>query len=183
MQAPAVYRAPYAYRVWPGTFFRAIQRSLARELRAHAPHGAVVVDLGCGPGAVTAAVARTRPDLRVIALDPSEAMCRHVRMRARSSAAVVCGRAEALPFADGSVHFLVSSMAYHHWTPRSRGVAEVLRVLAPDGQARFVHLPGEIESLVAELRARDVATEPFRPGGPLTGLTYAGVSLRLRPAA
>jgi ubiquinone/menaquinone biosynthesis C-methylase UbiE len=41
--------------------------------------------------------------------------------------------AEELPLPDGSFDLVLSTMSFHHWADQQRGLAEVRRVLAPQG--------------------------------------------------
>ncbi|MDN4475208.1 putative protein N(5)-glutamine methyltransferase [Demequina sp. SYSU T00192] len=56
--------------VAPGMFVPRRRTELVASLAiALAPHGGLVVDLCCGTGAIAAAVAHARPDLRIVAAD------------------------------------------------------------------------------------------------------------------
>ena len=46
-----------------------------------------------------------------------------------------CGDVVTLPFADGSVDLVVSTLSLHHWDDPAAGLDEIVRVLAPGGQA------------------------------------------------
>ena len=61
----------------------------------------------------------------VTALEPSAAM---IRQRPHGAARVVQGRAEALPFPDGSFDASMAVLTVHHWADRGRGLAEMRRV-------------------------------------------------------
>jgi ubiquinone/menaquinone biosynthesis C-methylase UbiE len=41
----------------------------------------------------------------------------------------------ALPYPDGSIDLVVSSLSLHHWTDVPAGLAEIQRVLRPEGRA------------------------------------------------
>ncbi len=102
--------------------------------------GARVLDLGCGGGHVTFAVA---PHVReVVAYDLSPEMLEVVagaaRERALANVTTRQGVAERLPFADASFEVVMSRYSAHHWRDFSAGLAEASRVLAPGGVAAFV---------------------------------------------
>ncbi len=59
------------------------------------------------------------------ALDPSAEM---IRQRSVPAAAVVQGRAQALPFADGSFDGAMAILTLHHWSDQARGLSEMRRV-------------------------------------------------------
>ncbi|HEY0130807.1 MAG TPA: class I SAM-dependent methyltransferase [Allosphingosinicella sp.] len=61
----------------------------------------------------------------VTALEPSIEM---IRQRSAPAAAVVQGRAEALPFADRSFDAAMAVLTIHHWSGQARGLAEMRRV-------------------------------------------------------
>lgn len=96
-----------------------------------------VVDIGCGPG--NAARLAARHGARVTGIDPSAAMLRVARAVTRSAGIVwVEGSAEALPVPDGTATVVWSLATVHHWRDVTRGLAEVLRVLAPAGRLLVV---------------------------------------------
>ena len=90
------------------------------------------LDLGCGTG-------RNLPlfpaDARVIGLDPEMDSLRRARRRA-PGVPLVCGSAEALPFRSGAFDTVVSGLVLCSVPDPVRGLAEVRRVLRPDGTLR-----------------------------------------------
>jgi SAM-dependent methyltransferase len=109
--------------------------ALARERPA-----ARVLDLGCGGGHVTFAVA---PHVReVVACDLSPAMldvvARAARERGLANVTTQQGVAEHLPFADASFDMVMSRYSAHHWRDFAAGLAEAARLLAPGGVASLV---------------------------------------------
>jgi SAM-dependent methyltransferase len=99
-----------------------------------------VLDLGCGGGHVTFAVA---PHVReVVACDLSPEMLdvvqRAARERGLANVMTRQGMAEHLPFADASFDMVMSRYSAHHWRDASAGLAEAARVLKPGGVAAFV---------------------------------------------
>jgi ubiquinone/menaquinone biosynthesis C-methylase UbiE len=99
-----------------------------------------VLDLGCGGGHVTFAVA---PHVReVVACDLSAEMldvvARAARERGFANVTTQQGVAEHLPFADASFDLVMSRYSAHHWRDFSAGLGEAARVLAPGGLVVFV---------------------------------------------
>jgi len=89
----------------------------------------------------------------VTALEPSAEM---IRQRRQPAAAVVQGRAEALPFADGSFDAAMAVLTVHHWGDKARGLAELRRatrgpvvILTYDPAFRGFWLAGYVPELVA----------------------------------
>ena len=96
-----------------------------------------VLDLGCGGGHVSFAVA---PDAgEVVAYDLSGAMLAAVAeeagARGLTNIAVRQGKAEILPFEDGSFDFLATRYSAHHWLDVPQALREMRRVLKPGGAA------------------------------------------------
>jgi ubiquinone/menaquinone biosynthesis C-methylase UbiE len=115
---------------------RPLYRRIATDIAAGTPEGARVLDIGTGPGRLLVELGRLRPDLDLTGVDPSEEMVRisneHLGAygdRARAVAGGVAG----LPFPDDSFDLVVTSFSMHHWPDVAAGVAEIARVLRPDG--------------------------------------------------
>jgi SAM-dependent methyltransferase len=94
-----------------------------------------VLDLACGPGIVSAALAAAARE--VVAFDLTPEMLRKARERcaAEGLANVTFreGSATELPFADESFDAVVSRLAIHHFAEPEKVLAEAFRVLAPGG--------------------------------------------------
>lgn len=94
-----------------------------------------VLDLGCGAGHVSFAIAPHAAS--VTAYDLSEQMLAVVAASAKerqlANIATRQGKAEQLPFADASFDMVVTRFSAHHWMDVPAALAEVARVLAPGG--------------------------------------------------
>lgn len=115
------------------------QEAWARELLASlelSPDDAVL-DVGCGDGRITAAIAARVPRGRVVGVDASADMVRHASGRfaapAHANLRFQQADAAALPFA--SAFTVVFSNAALHWV-RDHGpvIAGIARALRPDGR-------------------------------------------------
>ena len=95
-----------------------------------------VLDVACGPGIVTAALAPYAG--AVTALDVTPAMVTRARQRSRddglSNVHCALGLAEALPFADETFDVIVNRSALHHFPHPEAALAEMARVLRPSGR-------------------------------------------------
>jgi ubiquinone/menaquinone biosynthesis C-methylase UbiE len=107
-----------------------------------------VLDLGCGGGHVSFAVAPHVAE--VIAYDLSEEMLAAVATEAASRAltnvSTQRGPAESLPLEAGYFDFVITRFSAHHWFDVKAGIAEARRVLKPDGTAVFIDVaaPSEV---------------------------------------
>jgi len=93
-----------------------------------------VLDLGAGTGKLTRMLAASGP--RLLALEPVQGMWR-VLAEVLPEARVVAARAEALPFADGSVDAATAAQAFH-WFDAAAAIAELHRVLRPGARIGLV---------------------------------------------
>jgi SAM-dependent methyltransferase len=90
------------------------------------------LDVGCGPGALTAALAQRLGPENVSAADPSEPFVQACRSRLPGVEVVVAG-AEALPFADGACDATLSQLVVNFIPDPPAGVRELARVTAAGG--------------------------------------------------
>jgi len=94
-------------------------------------HGKRVLDVGCGTGALAAALA-DRASAKVWGVEPSAEMRAVARLRLPRSVGLRAGTAEALPFRDRWFDAVVFSLVVH-LVDRARAFAEAARVLLPGG--------------------------------------------------
>ena len=151
--------------------------------------GCVGLDVGCAAGGITAGVA---PALgAMLALDYDAEHLAHAPAGRDPALAFVRGDAQRLPVADGSVDVVVCAQVYEHVADAGALVAEIHRVLAPDGVCLFsgpnrldpverhyglpflAWLPRPLADLVMRLTGRG-ARYPEHP------LTYWGLRRLLR---
>jgi SAM-dependent methyltransferase len=92
------------------------------------------VDVGCGPGALTARLVERLGADAVQAIDPSPPFVAATRTRC-PGVDVREGRAERLPFADGSVDVALAQLVVHFMADPVAGIAEMARVTRAGGVA------------------------------------------------
>ncbi|GAB2974957.1 class I SAM-dependent methyltransferase [Nocardioides montaniterrae] len=99
---------------------------------AEVRYGMQLLDVGCGPGGLTAELAeRVRP-AGICAIDPSLPFVEACRARL-PGVAVVHGTAEDLPFDDDEFDASLSSLVVGFMTDPLQGVREMARVTKPGG--------------------------------------------------
>jgi len=91
-----------------------------------------LLDVGCGPGQLTAVLADTVGSSNVAAIDPSEPFVLACRNRV-SGADVRVAPAEQLPFADDSFDATLSQLVVNFLTDPAAGVQEMRRVTRSGG--------------------------------------------------
>lgn len=95
----------------------------------------VILDVACGPGIVTAALARRARAVTAFDLTP-EMLAKARQLCAAAGLANVTfreGSATEMPFADASFDGVVTRLSVHHFDAPRRVLAEIARVLKPGG--------------------------------------------------
>lgn len=94
--------------------------------------GARALDVGCGPGALAAELARRLGAGSVCAVEPSEPFVAEVRARL-PGVDVRRAAAERLPFADASFDLTMAQLVVHFMADPVAGLREMARVTRPGG--------------------------------------------------
>ena len=129
---------PSSYARWRSSRLGRITDKLEQELLLNllsSVAGKTLLDIGCGDGAFTTELARRGALATGLDVDP--AMLAAARQRSRQEALplqLVEGRAEALPFQDGTfdVALAVTSLCFVQDTRRA--ISEMARILRPGGR-------------------------------------------------
>lgn len=123
-----------------------------------------LLDVGCGPGIVTLALAPHFAE--AVGLDPDEDMlaeaARQAARRGLANTRWVAGRAEDLPAGLGEFRVVTFAQSFH-WTDRDRVAATVLTMLEPGGA--FVHLAEQMDASGAPLPRQLPSSCPY-PASP-----------------
>jgi SAM-dependent methyltransferase len=161
----ATFQAPAdAYDAHVGRYGAALAAALLDV--ADVPTGARALDVGCGPGALTTALAGRLGAARVAAVDPSEPLVAACRARV-PRADVRTATAEELPFDDCAFDAVLSQLVVNFLADPTGGVAEMARVTAPGGVvAACVWDYGDGMTLLRAFWDAAVALDP-RGAGPL----------------
>jgi ubiquinone/menaquinone biosynthesis C-methylase UbiE len=139
---------------------RLLRWYVARKAVERVPWGEAA-DLGCGPGLLVAELLRQAPELCVTGVDLADEMLEQARAAAWDAglgerAAFKKSDVSRLPFPDGSLDLVVSTLSLHHWSDPVAVLDEVARVLRPPEPERG--RPGGV-FVIFDLR-RDLAL-PF----------------------
>jgi SAM-dependent methyltransferase len=94
--------------------------------------GQRVLDVGCGPGALTTELVDRLGPENVAAVDPSESFVAAARAR-HPGVAVERAPAETLPFPDGGFDAALAQLVVHFMADAVRGLSEMARVTRPGG--------------------------------------------------
>ena len=119
-----------AYSPFMGRFSE--QLAVAFAERAGLRPGQRVLDVGCGPGALTAQLVQRVGAASVSAVDPSESFVAAIRARF-PDVDVWQAAAEQLPFDDDQFDFAGAQLVVHFMTDPVAGLAELARVTRAGG--------------------------------------------------
>ncbi|MGZ4388715.1 MAG: class I SAM-dependent methyltransferase [Gaiellaceae bacterium] len=119
--------------------------------------GRCVVDLAAGTGKLTRLLVPS--GARVVAVEPADGM-RAELVRAVPGVEAVAGRAEELPFPDGSADAVTVAQAFH-WFATDEALTEIARVLRPGGRLALVWNVRDPEDPLQQ--ALWALVEPLRP--------------------
>jgi ubiquinone/menaquinone biosynthesis C-methylase UbiE len=126
----------YDRHIFQRVIFEPVQRTLLSVAQAEAPDAAAILDVGCGTGRLLKSAESVFPGARLEGVDAAVEMVRQAQARLPSGSRVHFqhGVAEKLPFPDGQFDLVFSTMTFHHWADQRAGIAEVARVLKPQGR-------------------------------------------------
>ncbi len=119
-----------AYDQFMGRYSRFLSTQMA-DLAGVRP-GQRVLDVGCGPGALTGELVDRLGAESVAAVDPSEPFVAAARSR-HPGVEVHHASAEDLPFADASFDAVIAQLVVHFMADPVGGLGEMARVSRPDG--------------------------------------------------
>jgi SAM-dependent methyltransferase len=144
-----------------------------------------LLDIGCGSGGLTTALAAMVPDGHVVGLDGSASMIHAAAARAAANQSFVLGPAQRLgELLDGRRFDGISSRAALHWVPRAAwpGVLAAARRLLTDGGWLRIECGGGDNVATVQALLDDVSASL---GGPVAPWNFmgAGAALELVEAA
>lgn len=103
-----------------------------------ADHGLDWLDVGCGTGALSAAIVAGHRPKSLTSIDPSEGFLAKARTNVPDARATFqIGDAQAIPLVTASRDAVVSGLVLNFVPDRERVVAEMLRVARPGGAVGF----------------------------------------------
>lgn len=113
-------------------FYHALHQRIWRRLTDHLPGGpARILDAGCGTGGLMRRLQPLHPAWQWTGVDIAREACELARQR--TTAEVIEGALESLPFAAGHFDAVVSADVLYHIGDDQAALAELARVLRPGG--------------------------------------------------
>ncbi len=145
------------------------------------PPGGTALDVGSGPGNVTAALGRAAgPDGLALGIDISEPMlARAVRNEAGPHVGFIRADAQRLPLRDNTVDALVSIAVLQLVPAPAAALGEMARVLRPGGRlAILVPSAGHITQLLPKVNGRVFGFDDDVVGDVLEKSGFVGVRVK-----
>jgi ubiquinone/menaquinone biosynthesis C-methylase UbiE len=135
--------------------FDRIQR-IVLELAQSETNPGSILDVGCGTGLLLRKAKERWPKARLIGVDPAEGMVKKSRQLIPDATFYVA-MAESLPLPDASVDLVLSTASFHHWLNPRQGIAEIARVLCPDGRCVIadIVMPYGLSLIIRHFRRHD----------------------------
>lgn len=126
------WNAADAYESYIGRWSRLVARELVAGL--HVPARGVWIDVGCGSGALTAAILDLAQPETIVSVDRSfEFVAQSAAIPEHRNARFLASDAMALPLADGIATAVVSGLVLNFVPQPLLAVREMLRCLQPGG--------------------------------------------------
>jgi ubiquinone/menaquinone biosynthesis C-methylase UbiE len=122
-----------------------------------------VLDVACGPGIVTAALAATAAEVVGLDLTPEMLVkaCERCAKAGLTDVVFREGSATALPFADASFDAAVTRLSFHHFVEPRAVLAEMLRVVKPGGVVAVADVVSpEVPDKAAVQNAIEILRDP-----------------------
>jgi ubiquinone/menaquinone biosynthesis C-methylase UbiE len=153
-----------------------------REIAAALPKRPVVLDLGCGAGHASFAVAPVAESVTAFDLSPEmlSVVAGAAQERGLQNISTLQGNVASLPFIDSSFCMVITRFSAHHWQDVPAALREVKRVLKPKGVLIIIDItapetPVHDTTLQAVELLRDGShVRDYRPSEWLQMLSDAG---------
>ena len=116
--------------------FEPVQRTVLDLAAQEVPRPVAILDVGCGTGRLLRSAEGRFPGATLEGVDAAIEMVKHAQAvsPARSRIRFQKAIAEKLPYADAQFDLVFSTMTFHHWDDQEHAIAEVGRVLKPNGR-------------------------------------------------
>ncbi|MFD1260269.1 malonyl-ACP O-methyltransferase BioC [Entomomonas asaccharolytica] len=137
-----------------------LQRVIGQNLLARLPdtfQASSILDLGCGTGYFTKQLNKKFPQAALFGLDIAEGMLKQAQQSVKLNSWIT-GDAEQLPLKDNSIDLVFSNLALQWCHDFSAVVAEVHRVLTPQGIFLFTSL---CDGTLGELKQSWLAVDNY----------------------
>lgn len=157
-ESNAFFSSAAAYDQFMGRYARPLAREFVKTIPLK--HGDRVLDIGCGPGALTAELVAAVGADHVSVIDPSPPFLAYCAGQYPGITAEI-GQAEHIPFADASFDAIFSQLVIHFIRDLPQAGREIMRVVKPGGSvAVCTWIVPRMQMITLISRAADAAGIP-----------------------
>ena len=111
-----------------------IQNLMLEQLARTAPEGSLsILEVGCGKNALLPYVATLSPHATLTGIDVSQKAIDTARRISRTPVKWQVASVEHTPFEDDQFDIVLACRTLHHWKDKAQGLAEISRILKPQG--------------------------------------------------
>ena len=162
-------------------FQRWVGDSLIKKIPECMPN--TILDLGCGTGYFSKNIKNKFPNAQYIGLDLSEGMSHYAKLNHGPDCQWITGDADSLPFKNNSVDLIFSSLAIQWCANLPSLMAEIQRVLRPNGYFTFSTLINgsleELKSAWAVVDNKQHVNDFFEKNDYRDAITASGLTIEL----
>ncbi|MBU1941572.1 MAG: class I SAM-dependent methyltransferase [Candidatus Thermoplasmatota archaeon] len=97
----------------------------------------IILDVGMGPGLLTAAISQKIPQAVIIGLEPQEKMLHFAQRKSKKSFSIIQAESGKLPISNNLLDIIVTRFSIPYWPDPSESIKELFRVLRPGGHVIF----------------------------------------------
>lgn len=97
----------------------------------------IILDVGMGPGLLTAALTQKIPQAFIIGIEPQEKMLHIAQHKSKKLFSIIRGEAGKIPICDKHIDVIVTRFSIPYWPDPSASIQELFRVLRPGGYIIF----------------------------------------------
>ena len=129
----------YDESVFQHLVFRSAHKMFFKEIESYGNERLKILDAGCGTGEFVHTLADHFKESEVHGVDISKTMIEKANLKMKNgNVKFEIGDAEELPYEDNAFDVITCSHSFHHYPNKERAVAEMYRVLKPEGRLMVI---------------------------------------------
>lgn len=108
---------------------------ILNEAFKEAPNAKSILEVGFGKEDILNSLHHIFPTAKIYGIDPQPKSISLAQRKYNhhKSIEVTKSPVETLPYPAGTIDLVITNMSFHHWTNKKKGLAEIARILRPEG--------------------------------------------------